>query len=151
MKILVSSSRVRIIDHDDMQDGMDKDWNDEVVSAAILAEVEQSFLDVDMYVTFDSWGISGHKNHIGTHKGLIAAMLSLNRTITHSSLSVEEKLQQSRLEATILVCVRSITPFALLGRLTSSFRYSSRKIYHGAKGEVMVPARITPPQQCEPC
>ena len=86
MNFGVPSSRVRIIDHKNMQDGMDKDWNDKVVSSMILAEVEQSFLDVDMYVSFDSWGISGHKNHIGTHKGLLAAMLSLgNRTFADSS------------------------------------------------------------------
>ena len=88
----VPESRVSIIDHEDMKDGMDKDWSDEVVSAAILSEVGQSSTSVDLFVTFDSWGISGHKNHNGAHKGLIAAIRSLgNRTSAENALSDGEK------------------------------------------------------------
>ena len=93
----VPASRVSIVDHKDMQDGIDKDWSDEAVSAAILKEVEQKFPDVDLYVSFDSWGINGHKNHVGTHKGLMEAMPSLrDSAIIENPLSGAEEAPSSR-------------------------------------------------------
>eukprot|EP01080_Neovahlkampfia_damariscottae_P007185 gene7185-11497_t len=57
----------KIIEDDSLQDGMKNHWKKEIISSEI--EKFQKEHDVDMIISFDDYGVSGHPNHINTYKG----------------------------------------------------------------------------------
>lgn len=59
------------VDDERLADGMDEDWEVDVVKEHVL-EVLNKRLE-DLVITFDSHGVSGHPNHIAVSKGTTAA------------------------------------------------------------------------------
>lgn len=51
---------------DDLQDGAQ--WSDEEVSARLDLAIKR--WKIDVLITFDDYGVSGHKNHISCHHGV---------------------------------------------------------------------------------
>jgi len=89
----IARDRVSIIDHAQLQDGMDQHWPPTLV-ADIVARHVQELNDlvtdttstrttaaakamVDVLVTFDARGVSGHVNHIATCNGVKLSLASL--------------------------------------------------------------------------
>ncbi|KAF3792099.1 putative N-acetylglucosaminyl-phosphatidylinositol de-N-acetylase [Nymphaea thermarum] len=70
----VQLQRVKIIDHPDLQDGFDKSWSPvlikDLIEEAVIA------WEIDTVITFDNYGISGHRNHQDVHTGLRMLMMS---------------------------------------------------------------------------
>ncbi|XP_031493553.1 uncharacterized protein LOC116259782 isoform X2 [Nymphaea colorata] len=70
----VQLHRVKIIDHPDLQDGFGKSWSPvlikDLIEEAVIA------WEIDTVITFDNYGISGHRNHQDVHTGLRMLMMS---------------------------------------------------------------------------
>lgn len=64
----VPLQQVTVLDHPDLQDGFGKVWNSTILSNIVEKEV----LDhaIDMIITFDQYGVSGHCNHRDVHRGV---------------------------------------------------------------------------------
>jgi N-acetylglucosaminylphosphatidylinositol deacetylase len=80
----ISRTHVRVIDHVDLQDGMNVDWPLPIISDIVVdmaREVRPSLI-----ITFDDYGVSGHPNHIATYKGVVSAIPRL--TLACPSLRV---------------------------------------------------------------
>ncbi|XP_027165787.1 probable N-acetylglucosaminyl-phosphatidylinositol de-N-acetylase isoform X1 [Coffea eugenioides] len=64
----VPSQRVKVVDHPDLQDGFHKVWNCNLLEIIIKEEVDSKAIDV--IITFDNYGVSGHCNHCDVHQGV---------------------------------------------------------------------------------
>jgi N-acetylglucosaminylphosphatidylinositol deacetylase len=69
---------VTVVHHGDMQDGMGTKWPVDLVKKAIDVHAREKWwrqeVDaVDVVVSFDKYGVSGHINHVSTFQGLQAA------------------------------------------------------------------------------
>jgi N-acetylglucosaminylphosphatidylinositol deacetylase len=63
-----------VIDDPDLKDGMQNRWAKELVSNQIdkiLRNMAANDQAVDIIITFDERGVSGHPNHIDVHHGLM--------------------------------------------------------------------------------
>lgn len=64
----VPPGNVTIIHDPRLLDGMDKAWVPAVVAHYVQQQLKQH--PCDTVLTFDSYGVSGHINHKGTHEGV---------------------------------------------------------------------------------
>lgn len=60
--------QVKVLDLVDFQDGFDKLWNHK--SLAKIVEEEVVNWSIDLIITFDNYGVSGHCNHRDVHHGI---------------------------------------------------------------------------------
>ncbi|XP_031131362.1 probable N-acetylglucosaminyl-phosphatidylinositol de-N-acetylase isoform X1 [Ipomoea triloba] len=64
----VSPQQVNILDHPDLQDGFGKIWNSDLLAGIVKEEVDGHSIDV--VISFDNYGVSGHCNHCDVHRGV---------------------------------------------------------------------------------
>ncbi|KAK4352659.1 hypothetical protein RND71_028177 [Anisodus tanguticus] len=64
----VPQKQVKVLDHPDLQDGFGKSWNSKLLSKIIKEEFVNCA--VDLVITFDNYGVSGHCNHQDVHQGV---------------------------------------------------------------------------------
>ncbi|KAL2615557.1 hypothetical protein AAZX31_08G078800 [Glycine max] len=64
----VPMQQVKIVNHPDLQDGFGKVWNHSLLAKIIEEEITSRC--IDMIITFDSYGVSGHCNHRDVHYGV---------------------------------------------------------------------------------
>lgn len=64
----VSLQQIKIVNHVDLQDGFDKPWNHQLL--ATLAEEEIRKHCIDVLITFDNYGVSGHPNHCDVNNAI---------------------------------------------------------------------------------
>ncbi|ERM96140.1 probable N-acetylglucosaminyl-phosphatidylinositol de-N-acetylase isoform X1 [Amborella trichopoda] len=64
----VPIQNVKIINHASLQDGFNRTWRHTLL-ATIIGEEAKSW-DVDVLITFDNYGVSGHPNHCAVHRGI---------------------------------------------------------------------------------
>ncbi|KAJ6887605.1 N-acetylglucosaminyl-phosphatidylinositol de-N-acetylase-like isoform X1 [Populus alba x Populus x berolinensis] len=64
----VPLQQVKVLDHPDLQDGFGKVWDHELLAKIIEEEVSSHC--IDMIITFDNYGVSGHCNHRDVHYGV---------------------------------------------------------------------------------
>ncbi|XP_073138531.1 uncharacterized protein [Henckelia pumila] len=60
--------QVKIVDHPDLQDGFGKMWNWNLLADIIDEETRAH--SIDLIITFDDYGVSGHCNHRDVHQGV---------------------------------------------------------------------------------
>ncbi|KAM7500658.1 hypothetical protein LguiA_025072 [Lonicera macranthoides] len=60
--------QVKILDHPDLQDGFGKVWNCSLLSRIIEEEIDSHA--IDLIITFDNYGVSGHCNHCDVSQGV---------------------------------------------------------------------------------
>ncbi|XP_010275006.1 PREDICTED: N-acetylglucosaminyl-phosphatidylinositol de-N-acetylase isoform X1 [Nelumbo nucifera] len=60
--------QVKIIDHPDLQDGFEVMWSHSLLSSIIQDEIANQ--NIDLLITFDNYGVSGHRNHRDVHHGV---------------------------------------------------------------------------------
>jgi N-acetylglucosaminylphosphatidylinositol deacetylase len=65
---LNKQSRVTIVDHKDLKDGMKRKWSHELIRQCVDQFIQLNQLDT--ILTFDEHGISSHPNHIDVHCGV---------------------------------------------------------------------------------
>eukprot|EP00040_Diaphanoeca_grandis_P029576 m.173489 g.173489 ORF g.173489 m.173489 type:complete len:254 (+) comp31726_c2_seq4:241-1002(+) len=68
----IASSRIQILDHEQFQDGPVEHWAMDVVTAVVANHINQT--KPTMVLTFDSFGVSGHPNHIATYESVRSAL-----------------------------------------------------------------------------
>ncbi|XP_070573361.1 N-acetylglucosaminyl-phosphatidylinositol de-N-acetylase-like [Ptychodera flava] len=64
----ISDQNVAIIDNSHLKDDPNATWDEDIISAIILAKIQKHRINV--VVTFDDYGVSGHKNHTSVYKAL---------------------------------------------------------------------------------
>ncbi|KAL3019911.1 hypothetical protein AAZX31_05G116300 [Glycine max] len=64
----VPMQQVKIVNHPDLQDGFGKVWSHNLLAKIIEEEITRCC--IDMIITFDSHGVSGHCNHRDVHYGV---------------------------------------------------------------------------------
>ncbi|CAB4279560.1 unnamed protein product [Prunus armeniaca] len=65
----VPHQQVKVLDHPDLQDGFGKVWNHNIL--AMIIEEEINSYGIDLIITFDNYGVSGHCNHRDVHYGVM--------------------------------------------------------------------------------
>ncbi|CAJ1935883.1 unnamed protein product [Sphenostylis stenocarpa] len=68
----VPMQQLKIINHPDLQDGFDKVWNHSLLAQIIEEQITSCSIDV--IITFDSYGVSGHCNHCDVHYGVCSSL-----------------------------------------------------------------------------
>ncbi|XP_024017375.1 probable N-acetylglucosaminyl-phosphatidylinositol de-N-acetylase isoform X2 [Morus notabilis] len=64
----VPGQQVRCLDHAELQDGFGKVWSHDLLATIIEEEVAKH--GIDLIITFDDYGVSGHCNHRDVHHGV---------------------------------------------------------------------------------
>ncbi|KAL5704007.1 N-acetylglucosaminylphosphatidylinositol deacetylase [Ranunculus cassubicifolius] len=64
----VPHQQIKVLDHPELQDGFDNAWSSILVANIIKEEVISR--GIDLLITFDRYGISGHRNHRDVHNGV---------------------------------------------------------------------------------
>lgn len=65
----VAPDRIWTVDDPRLQDGMANKWSEDVVADYVRQAVQR--FGIDLLLTFDAGGISGHPNHVDTHRGVL--------------------------------------------------------------------------------
>ncbi|NXX93677.1 PIGL acetylase, partial [Centropus bengalensis] len=74
----IPASHVTVIDHRDLPDNPGVEWDTQLLAAFVLKHIEANH--INLVVTFDEGGVSGHANHISLYT-------ALRYSIQHTSLS----------------------------------------------------------------
>ncbi|XP_047307687.1 N-acetylglucosaminyl-phosphatidylinositol de-N-acetylase-like [Impatiens glandulifera] len=61
-------NQVKVLDHPDLQDGFGNVWNRDLVAKVIKEDVVSHA--IDLIITFDNYGVSGHCNHRDLNHGI---------------------------------------------------------------------------------
>ncbi|KAM4700267.1 N-acetylglucosaminyl-phosphatidylinositol de-N-acetylase [Discoglossus pictus] len=62
----IPPSKVTLIDHRDLPDNPQVEWDSNLLSTLILDHIKDT--NIDLVITFDEDGVSGHPNHISLYK-----------------------------------------------------------------------------------
>ncbi|KAJ8423844.1 hypothetical protein Cgig2_000970 [Carnegiea gigantea] len=65
--------QVEILDHPELQDGFGKVWNHLLIAEVVGDSIKSH--TIDLVLTFDSYGVSGHCNHRDVHFGIRKLLL----------------------------------------------------------------------------
>ncbi|XP_052659078.1 N-acetylglucosaminyl-phosphatidylinositol de-N-acetylase isoform X3 [Harpia harpyja] len=94
----VPASDVTVVDHRDLPDNPAVEWDTQLLAAFVLKHIEAN--NINLVVTFDAGGVSGHANHISLYTALRQCR---DQSTEPQSSSVNWKISAS-------------TPFFLTGR-----------------------------------
>ncbi|NXN31396.1 PIGL acetylase, partial [Nycticryphes semicollaris] len=64
----IPASDVTVIDHRDLPDNPAAEWDTQLLAAFVLKHIEAN--NINLVVTFDAGGVSGHANHISLYTAL---------------------------------------------------------------------------------
>ncbi|RZC48583.1 hypothetical protein C5167_017009 [Papaver somniferum] len=64
----VGPEQVKILDHPDLQDGFNHIWSQSLLAEIVKKEIASRA--IDLLITFDCYGVSGHQNHRDVHHGI---------------------------------------------------------------------------------
>ncbi|XP_020572024.1 probable N-acetylglucosaminyl-phosphatidylinositol de-N-acetylase isoform X2 [Phalaenopsis equestris] len=64
----VPLQQIKIVDHPDLQDGFGKPWSHQLLATFVEEEIKKHCIDV--LISFDNYGVSGHPNHRDVHNGI---------------------------------------------------------------------------------
>ncbi|NXD64924.1 PIGL acetylase, partial [Eolophus roseicapillus] len=64
----IHASDVTVIDHRDLPDNPAVEWDTQLLAAFVLKHIEAN--NINLVVTFDAGGVSGHANHISLYTAL---------------------------------------------------------------------------------
>ncbi|NWW87914.1 PIGL acetylase, partial [Rhynochetos jubatus] len=64
----IPASDVTVVDHRDLPDNPAVEWDTQLLAAEVLKHIEAN--NINLVVTFDAGGVSGHANHISLHTAL---------------------------------------------------------------------------------
>ncbi|XP_047067253.1 probable N-acetylglucosaminyl-phosphatidylinositol de-N-acetylase [Lolium rigidum] len=64
----IPAEQVEVLDHQKLQDGFQEKWDHRLLAELTMEQIR--LWDIDMIVTFDSCGVSGHPNHCDVHHGI---------------------------------------------------------------------------------
>ncbi|OEL26515.1 putative N-acetylglucosaminyl-phosphatidylinositol de-N-acetylase, partial [Dichanthelium oligosanthes] len=64
----IPREQVKVLDHPKLQDGFHEKWDHGLIAELTMEHVQ--LWAIDTFVTFDSYGVSGHPNHEDVHHGI---------------------------------------------------------------------------------
>ncbi|NXX77373.1 PIGL acetylase, partial [Urocolius indicus] len=64
----IPASNVTVIDHRDLPDNPAVEWDTQLLATLVLKHIEAN--NINLVVTFDAGGVSGHANHISLYTAL---------------------------------------------------------------------------------
>ncbi|NWS58887.1 PIGL acetylase, partial [Chunga burmeisteri] len=64
----ITASDVTVLDHRDLPDNPALEWDTQLLAAFVLKHIEAN--NINLVVTFDAGGVSGHANHISLYTAL---------------------------------------------------------------------------------
>ncbi|NXJ37236.1 PIGL acetylase, partial [Ciconia maguari] len=64
----IPASDVTVVDHRDLPDNPAVEWDTQLLAAFVLKHIEAN--NINLVVTFDAGGVSGHANHISLYTAL---------------------------------------------------------------------------------
>ncbi|NWX05260.1 PIGL acetylase, partial [Caloenas nicobarica] len=64
----IPASDVTVIDHRDLPDNPAVEWDTQLLAAFVLEHIEAN--NINLVITFDAGGVSGHANHISLYTAL---------------------------------------------------------------------------------
>ncbi|KFO07910.1 N-acetylglucosaminyl-phosphatidylinositol de-N-acetylase, partial [Balearica regulorum gibbericeps] len=64
----IPASNVTVVDHRDLPDNPAVEWDTQLLAAFVLKHIEAN--NINLVVTFDAGGVSGHANHISLYAAL---------------------------------------------------------------------------------
>ncbi|KAM6238877.1 N-acetylglucosaminyl-phosphatidylinositol de-N-acetylase isoform 1-T1 [Spheniscus humboldti] len=116
----IPASDVTVLDHRDLPDNPAVEWDTQLLAAFVLKHIEAN--NINLVVTFDAGGVSGHANHISLYAALRQCR---DQSTEPQSSSVNWKILES-------------TPFFLTGRtavlpLQYTYLHSERKLPEGCR------------------
>ncbi|XP_010551984.1 PREDICTED: probable N-acetylglucosaminyl-phosphatidylinositol de-N-acetylase isoform X2 [Tarenaya hassleriana] len=65
----VPLKQIKVLDYPNLQDGFGQVWSCDLLAKILEDEVTDH--DIDMLITFDAYGVSGHCNHRDVHHGVL--------------------------------------------------------------------------------
>ncbi|NXH33792.1 PIGL acetylase, partial [Myiagra hebetior] len=71
----IPASDVTVIDHRDLPDHPAVEWDTELLATLILEHIEAK--NINLVVTFDAGGVSGHANHVSVHTAVRYSVCTL--------------------------------------------------------------------------
>ncbi|NXI44044.1 PIGL acetylase, partial [Galbula dea] len=71
----IPASCVTVIDHRDLPDDPAAEWDTQLLSSLVLKHIEAS--NINLVITFDAGGVSGHANHISLYTALSCSAIFL--------------------------------------------------------------------------
>lgn len=80
----VTETQVTIVNDERLQDGMDTQWDPDVVARYVSNAIKDT--NAGTVITFDSHGISGHPNHRAVYAGCVRAAAQFAATNSHFQL-----------------------------------------------------------------
>ncbi|XP_058003205.1 probable N-acetylglucosaminyl-phosphatidylinositol de-N-acetylase isoform X2 [Hevea brasiliensis] len=81
----VPVQQVNVLDHPELQDGFGQIWDHNLLAKIIKDEVSSH--EIDVIITFDKYGVSGHCNHCDVHYGVHKLLHENPRSIEAWELS----------------------------------------------------------------
>ncbi|NXS95145.1 PIGL acetylase, partial [Jacana jacana] len=98
----IPASDVTVIDHRDLPDNPAVEWDTQLLAAFVLKHVEAN--NINLVVTFDGGGVSGHANHISLYAAVRYSVLhsSLNAALEWCRVLVLESVNLFRKYISIL-------------------------------------------------
>ncbi|KFV95445.1 N-acetylglucosaminyl-phosphatidylinositol de-N-acetylase, partial [Eurypyga helias] len=84
----IPASDVTVVDHRDLPDNPAVEWDMQLLAALVLKHIEAN--NINLVVTFDAGGVSGHANHISLHTALRYSVLhtSVNALLSCSRVNM---------------------------------------------------------------
>ncbi|NWV13954.1 PIGL acetylase, partial [Ptilonorhynchus violaceus] len=71
----IPASDVTVIDHRDLPDNPAVEWDTQLLATIVLKHIEAK--NIDLVVTFDAGGVSGHANHISLYTAVRYSVCTL--------------------------------------------------------------------------
>ncbi|NXM08167.1 PIGL acetylase, partial [Tyrannus savana] len=71
----IPESDVTVVDHRDLPDNPAVEWDTHLLATIVLKHIEAK--NINLVVTFDAGGVSGHANHISLYSAVRYSVLSL--------------------------------------------------------------------------
>ncbi|NXF71582.1 PIGL acetylase, partial [Sclerurus mexicanus] len=73
----IPASDVTVIDHRDLPDNPAVEWDTQLLATIVLKHIEAK--NINLVVTFDAGGVSGHANHISLYTAVRYSVLPMGR------------------------------------------------------------------------
>ncbi|NXL11079.1 PIGL acetylase, partial [Mesembrinibis cayennensis] len=124
----IPASDVTVIDHRDLPDNPAVEWDTQLLAAFVLKHIEAN--NINLVVTFDAGGVSGHANHISLYTALRYSGLhtSLNASLQWCRVLVLESVNLFRKYISVLdVLISCLLPRDALFVLTEEETEQARR------------------------
>ncbi len=114
----LNRSNILCINSSDLPDSMLIDWNINIIQKYLDSFVRNN--NINCIITFDSYGISGHKNHIALNKA-IKSFKTSNSNISYYELITTNIIRKYM---GLLDCIYSVLEYIVFGNIYVFFHFS---------------------------